>query len=196
MHAKLDSAYLSYLADVLRPEWPAMISRAKSIELDLGEISEMSVEEAITLESAPFWACSYATYVIQGPWPLAEPLIATSAVAAYYYARDVVGRWPQAESVIARHPDAAYRYARDVVRGRWAAGEPTIAQCADVAVAYARDVIKGRFPEGEAALGGDYFATRDYVTHLAKLDNPEYGVVADEPWDNEGLLEALEKIDF
>ena len=82
--------------------------------------------------------------------PDLEKTIATDALHAFCYARDVIkGRFELGEPVIAQDHKWAYMYAAYVLEGRFELGEPIIAKNAQYAYYYAHDVLKGRFQLGE-----------------------------------------------
>jgi hypothetical protein len=74
----------------------------------------------------PELAFEYAYVVLEGPFPLGEPAIATSAEWSYDYAKHVKGPWPPGEPAIAKDSGWAFAYARHVLDGRFPLGEPAI----------------------------------------------------------------------
>jgi len=76
----------------------------------------------------PELAYEYAYNVLEGPFPLGEPAIATSAEWSYDYARYVTGPWPPGEPAIAKESGWAFAYARHVLKGPFPLGEPAIYQ--------------------------------------------------------------------
>jgi hypothetical protein len=80
------------------------------------------------LAKDPEFAYDYATYVLEGPFPLGEPAIAKHAGYAYQYARYILkGPFPLGEPAIAKEPVYAYYYAESVLQGPFPLGEPAIA---------------------------------------------------------------------
>ena len=83
-------------------------------------------------------ATDYATNVIHGRWPEAEPYIMKDAGwPSVYYAKNFIkGRWPEAEPYIMKDSRAALSYAKYVIKGRWPEAEPVIMKDAWAAAEY------------------------------------------------------------
>ncbi len=63
------------------------------------------------------WACYYAKYVLQSPWPEAAQVIAQDAYWAYEYARAILKTpWPKGEPAIAQIPIYEYLYTENVLK--------------------------------------------------------------------------------
>ena len=72
----------------------------------------------------PGWALDYATNIIKGRWPEAEPYILQELHTAYWYAINVVkDRWPEAEPIIAEDPTLALMYNCSFIKHRWPEAE-------------------------------------------------------------------------
>ena len=86
-----------------------------------------SIEEVLTHKNAPEWAYWYASNVVGGRWPEAEPLILTNIAMTYWYAYNIIkGRWPEAECVILNSSEFSYLYACNIIKGKWPEGERAI----------------------------------------------------------------------
>jgi hypothetical protein len=130
--------------------------------------------EKADLLNDPVDALGYASDVINGRWPAAEPIIANDAFPAFYYAQDVIkGRWPEGEPTIAKKPAVAYKYAMSIIKGRWPEAEPYIARHPLAAYVYAQKVIKGRWPEAEAVIATHANSAMNYAKAVIKGRWPE-----------------------
>lgn len=91
--------------------------------------------------ASSFLSYQYAYYVLKGPFPEGEPIIATDAT----YSR---------------------RYAFDVLKGRFHLGEPAIATDGWQSARYACELLNAPFPLGEAAIHSDPDALNYYLNHV------------------------------
>ena len=68
-------------------------------------------------KDAPYICCWYAHNILGNqPFPLAEPLIATNASHACWYALNVLhGRFPLAETTIAKDPQVSLTYYTHII---------------------------------------------------------------------------------
>ena len=63
------------------------------------------------------YACMYACYTLQGPFPLGEAAIAKDAQQAFYYADRVLGRpFPAGEAALAKVDVWSHKYAYHVLK--------------------------------------------------------------------------------
>ena len=138
----------------------------------------------------PRLAIDYASSVIGGRWPEAEPMIIKDSLAGSadthefnpevarcrladdnsiinYVMKVIRGRWLEAEPTIMKDPYLAYDYARDVIKGRWPEAEPTIMKNPYLAHDYCKEVLKGRWPEAEPEIAKNgelaYYYARDVI---------------------------------
>lgn len=95
-------------------------------------------------------------------------IIMSDPQVAYAYAYYVLnGPFPEGEHVIAQDARSSYSYSMDILDGRFPLGEPAIAKDPYYSLAYASSIIKGRFPEGEKAIYDDrqYICVYEYMFH-------------------------------
>lgn len=101
----------------------------------------ITVEEAIA-------ACTVAGT----PQPELEPLLASTATSAYWYAHDILkGEFPAGEEAIADDAAISTWYAFEVLKKRFIKGEPTIGK-STYAMSYYRR-FKSSFPDGRFVHG-------------------------------------------
>ena len=128
----------------------------------------------------PVYAYRYAAYVVKGPWPEGEAVIAKKASTAFHYANSVLhARWIPGEAVIANDPDYAWRYAIDIVWRRWPLGEPAILTDPDAIDLYTK-MLRRLDPEGYAEFQlehGDWTPNKveedGFSSALREPDRPE-----------------------
>ena len=66
---------------------------------------------------------------------------------AFTFAKYVLGGpWPEGEAVIARSPKCSFFYAKTVLNGRFEAGEDVICNSSDWFKDYFKEVLKGHWP--------------------------------------------------
>lgn len=74
------------------------------------------------------FACSYALYILKGPFPKGESTISKDPVQAYFYAKHIIkGPWPKGELCMSRDSEMAARYAMDILKEPWPKGEAAVA---------------------------------------------------------------------
>ena len=133
-------------------------------------------EEQKMLKNRPSDAFKYATNIIKGRWPEAEPYFMKSN-DAYLYAKNIIkGRWPEAEPYIMKDAETAFKYATNIIKGRWPEAEHYIMKDAKAAFKYAQVLIEGRWREAEPYIMKDKFLAAKYVNRVIKdpLDNRKY----------------------
>ena len=94
----------------------------------------------------------------------------------YRFATHVIkGRWPEAEPIIMKHPYRALQYAKEIIKDRWSEAEPYIMQDPGDAFGYVRDILSkdkewtslkghehGRWKEAEQYIMSDSFWWKSY----------------------------------
>lgn len=108
----------------------------------------------------------YVTRIAKCRVPVAERLIleTNNAYDALRYATEVIrGRWPEAEPLLMRHPNTAAGYAAQILRRRWREAESVILGDARSASGYAVNVLRSRWPEAEAVIRTDPYAASEYA---------------------------------
>jgi len=117
--------------------------RAGACEKALRIIANLSPEQVVNHPGAPYWASSYACFVLKSRWPEAEDIILKDAWAASSYARYVLkSRWPEAEHIICKDAQAASSYACDVLKSPWPEAEDIISKDARALQWYKQNVLK------------------------------------------------------
>lgn len=100
-----------------------LAEKANACEESLNELrsfGDVTLQDVINHESAPYWAYWFSLMVLRSPWKEAESIIATNPEWAYWYAVDILKeRFKEAEPSIATDSDWAYLYAKYIIRGDW-----------------------------------------------------------------------------
>lgn len=95
-------------AEQLRALKPIRPELARTIAIEY-KIQDPELEELFLKD--PHFAEGYAHYVVQGPWPRGEPIIAQSARYSLLYAEDTLkGRFPAGEAVMRKDPKVWRQY--------------------------------------------------------------------------------------
>lgn len=119
-------------------------------------------------------AVSYAEQILKGRFILAEPTIQKDPEYATYYAERIRGRWREAEPVIAQNAEYAFEYLTSFYQNKpWPEAEPVLAQNPEHALYYAKMHLKGRFEHGEAAIMTDAERAYLYAKEILKAPWPE-----------------------
>lgn len=110
---------------------------------------ELRKREEVLLKD-PANALMFVTKVIRGPYPKAEPIIATWPHTATTYAMNILkGRFVLGEKVIIADPHYAKEYAIYVIKGRWPEAEDVIARDYDVSDYHEQMMGNKRWPARE-----------------------------------------------
>lgn len=140
----------------------------------------------------PTAARYYASYVIQGPWPEAEPIIATSAAESYTYAKEALDgeRFPAGEPAVLRSLCSVWpiNYAEKIIKGRWPEYEQVLLEKGESydCYHYCRE-LNTPVPELEPVIARDKVSSYLYATHVLNArflaGEPAIQRYPDEYWD-------------
>ena len=99
----------------------------ESFEPHIDVIKNLTIEQFLLHEKAPFWATLFACDVLKSPFPEAEEIIAKSAICSYWYERFVLYEpFKKGENAIIKSPQVAFLHAKNILGKRWQEAEETI----------------------------------------------------------------------